>query len=356
MPDDAAPLLRCAALQDALDAVAHGAVLLVARQLLHEPPALVLEHDEVPQDVEEDGGIEQAGDEPRLPLGRGAEATLELALGEGLDRLPASVGVLGRAHGAEGGIGAAVGDTQQVRVEELGDAGAVPLRPGFLVTVKLPDGLLLPDLQQRGRFRLHDNQGDAVHEQDEVGLDDALVVLAGAPGAALPAPTHAELRRDDVPVQPDAGLGVVEVEEANRRRLLAAAAVDGEGHAVGEVLVDGLVAREAGGVEVLQVEDDALRLVLGHPLVEAHERSREPPMQEHVALVVALCRQRLAGHVSPAQALQQLARGILREVELVQLGRGGHGCSASRSFLSAASRSGRSVWMMSQTTSSSMPM
>ena len=188
---------------------------------------------------------------------------------------------------------------------------------------------VLPHLQQRGRLRLHDDQGDAVHEQDEVGLDDPLVVLAGAPGAAFAAPTHAELRGDDVLVQPHAGLRVVEVEEADGGRLLAAAAVDGEGHAVGEVLVDGLVAREAGGVEVLEVEDDALRLVLGHPLVEAHERSREPPMQEHVALVVALCRQRLAGHVSPAQALQQLARGILREIELVQLGRGGHGVGNS---------------------------
>ena len=141
VPDDAAPLLRCAALQDALDAVAHGAVLLVARQLLHQPPALVLEHDEVAQDVEEDGGIEQAGDEPRLPLGRGAEAALELALGERLDRLPAGVGILGGAHGAEGGIGAAVGDAQQVRVEELGGAGAVPLRPGLLVATQLLDRL-----------------------------------------------------------------------------------------------------------------------------------------------------------------------------------------------------------------------
>ena len=188
---------------------------------------------------------------------------------------------------------------------------------------------VLPDLQQRGRLRFHDDEGDAVYEQDEVGLDDALVVLAGPAGAALAAPTHAELRGDDVLVQPDAGLRVVEVEEADGGRLLTAAAVDGEGHAVREVLVDGLVAREAGRVEVLEVEDDALRLVLGHPLVEAHERSREPPMQEHVALVIALCRQRLAGHVSPAQALQQLARRVLREVELVEPGGGGHGVGNS---------------------------
>ena len=117
---------------------------------------------------------------------------------------------------------------------------------------------------------------------------------------------------------------MVEVEEADGRRLLPAAPVDGQGHAQREVLVDGLVAREAGLVEVLQVEDDALRLVLGHPLVEAHECRREPPLQEHVALVVAFRRQRLAGDVGPAEPLQQLARGILGEVELVELGGRGH--------------------------------
>ena len=197
------------------------------------------------------GGIEQAGDEPRLPLGRGAEATPELALGEGLDRLPTGVGVLGSAHGPEGGVGAAVGDAQQVRVEEFGGAGAMPLRPGLLVATQLLDRLVLPDLQQRRRLRLHDDQGDAVHEQDEVGLDDALVVLAGAPGAALAAAAYPELRGDDVLVQPDTRLGVVEVEEADGGRLLTATAVDGEGHAQREVLVDGLVTCESRLVEVL---------------------------------------------------------------------------------------------------------
>ena len=207
VPHHPSPLLRSAPLEDARYGLADGAILLVARQLLHQPPALVLEDDVVAQDVDQDRGIEQAGDEPRLPLGRGAEAALELALGEGLDRLPAGVGVLGRAQGAEGGIGAAVGDAQQVRVEEFGGAGALPLRPGLLVATQLLDRLVLPDLQQRRRLRLHDDEGDAVHEEHEVGLDDALVVLAGAAGAALAAAAYPELRGDDVLVQPTPGSG-----------------------------------------------------------------------------------------------------------------------------------------------------
>ena len=128
------------------------------------------------------------------------------------------------------------------------------------------------------------------------------------------------------------------------------------GHAVGEVLVDGLVARQAGGVEVLQVEDDALGLVLGHPCVEAHERGREASVEQHIPLVAALRRQRLAGHVGPAEALQQRARGVLGEIELVELSGGGHAWSSSSRRFSSTSRLGISVWMMSQMTSSSMPM
>ena len=356
MPDDAAPLLRRAPLEDAVDGVADGAVLLVARQLLHEPPALVVEHDVVAQNVEEDRGIEEAANEPRLPFGRRAKSALELPLGKRLDRLPAGVVVLGCAQGAEGSVRAAVGEAQQVCVEQLGSAGAVPLRPGLLVAVQLFDRLGLPHLQQRGRLRLHDDEGNAVHEQHQVGLDDALVVLADAPGAALVAAAHTELGGDDVLVEPDAGLRMVEVEEADGGGLLAPAAVDGERHAVREVLVDGLVAREAGGVEVPKVEDDALRLVLGHPRVEPHEGGREPPLKEHVALVVALCCQLRAGHVGPAEAFQQLARGVLGEVELVELSGGGHAWYPSSKRFSSTSRLGISVWMISQMTSSSMPM
>ena len=129
-------------------------------------------------------------------------------------------------------------------------------------------------------------------------------LAAGA--AALVAAADAELRADDIVVEADAGLGVVEVEEADGRRLLPAVEVDGERHAVGEVGVDRLVAREAGRVDMLEVEDDALRLVLGHPLVEAQQRRREPPAQQHLPLALALIRQRLARHVLVAEPLEEL--------------------------------------------------
>ena len=46
----------------------------------------------------------------------------------------------------------------------------------------------------------------------------------------------------------------------------------GEGHTVGQVLVDALVAGHACGINVLQLKDDTLRLLLGHPLVEPQQR------------------------------------------------------------------------------------
>ena len=151
-----------------------------------------------------------------------------------------------------------------------------------------------------------------------------LVVLGGALAAALVAAADAELRADDVVVETYPGLGVVEVEEADGRRLLPAVEVDGERHAVGEVGVDRLVAREAGGVDVLEVEDDALRLVLGHPLVEAQQRRRQALPQQHLPLALALRRQHLARHVRVPEPLEEFARGILGGVEFVEFGGGGH--------------------------------
>ena len=107
-------------------------------------------------------------------------------------------------------------------------------------------------------------------------------------------PAGAELGGDDVVVEAGAGLGVVKVEEADGRRLLPAVAVDGQRHAVGEVGVDRRVAREAGRVDVLEVEDDALRLVPGQPLVEAQQRRRQAAREQHLPLALALRREHLA--------------------------------------------------------------
>ena len=47
--------------------------------------------------------------------------------------------------------------------------------------------------------------------------------------------------------------------------------VNGQGQAEGQVLVDFLVAGNADLIDVLQLEDDPLRLLLGQPLVETQQ-------------------------------------------------------------------------------------
>ena len=60
---------------------------------------------------------------------------------------------------------------------------------------------------------------------------------------------------------------MVEVEEADGAGVPALRCVYRQGHTVGQVFVDTLVASHTGGVDVLQVEDNTLRLFLRHPLV-----------------------------------------------------------------------------------------
>ncbi len=198
----------------------------------------------------------------------------------------------------------------------------MPLRPRLLVAAELAHGLGLPYLQQRRRLGLHHHQGDAVDEQHEVGDDHALVVLRAAPLVAAP---DAELGGDDELVE--AALRVVEVEEADGARVPPARPVHGQGHPVGQVLVDGLVAGHAGGVDVLQIEDDPVRLRLGQPLVEPQQRPPQTPLEQHLPLVGALRRQGFARYVLPAEPLQQQAGGLLGVVVLVEFGGGGHGAS-----------------------------
>ena len=135
---------------------------------------------------------------------------------------------------------------------------------------------------------------------------------------------------------------MLEVEEAHGGRLLAAAPVDGERHTVRQVLVDSLVACQAGGINPLQVEDDPLRLIVGHPRIETFESRYEPAGKQHIPLVVALASQHLAGDVGPAEPLQQFESGLLGQVELVKLGGPGYGCSSASSSRITMRRPGRS--------------
>ena len=123
----------------------------------------------------------------------------------------------------------------------------------------------------------------------------------------------------------------------------AARDVDAERHAVGQVLVNGLVASHAGGIHPLQLEDHPLGLLLRHPLVEPQQGAPEPCPQQHLTLIAALRRQRFPRDVRPAQLLQQLPRRVLGVMELVEPGGSGHGLSpreSSNIFRSCGSRFG----------------
>ena len=96
--------------------------------------------------------------------------------------------------------------------------------------------------------------------------------------------------------------------------------------------MDALVACEAGGIDVLEVEDNALRLLFGHPLVEAKQRRRKPPRQQHPALILALPGQYSARHVGPPKPFEEFACGVLGVVELVEAVGVGHASSPTRRF------------------------
>ena len=139
-------------------------------------PWWLVDH-EVAQDVQQRRRGQHPHDELGLALWLHAEALPHLVLRVRRHRLPLEVSVLRRAHGGVGRAGPAVGDAEQVVVEQLGGAGAVPLGPGLLVAAELPHCLGLPHVLQRRRLGLHHHQRDAVDEQHQVGLDNPLVVL-----------------------------------------------------------------------------------------------------------------------------------------------------------------------------------
>ena len=210
-------------------------------------------------------------------------------------------------------------------MEQLGGAGAVPLRPGLLVAAQLAHRLGLPHVHQRRRLGLHHHQRDAVDEQHQVGLDHPLVVLHLIRCPELcrrTAAAHPELGGDDELVEPS--LGVVEVEEADVAGVLPALGVDVQGQAEGQVLVGLLVESHADGVDVLQLEDGPLRLLLSEPVVETQQGGPQPLLQQYIALPAALRHQRLAGYVGPPQPLQQHAGRLLGLAVFVEFGRGGH--------------------------------
>ena len=117
---------------------------------------------------------------------------------------------------------------------------------------------------------------------------------------------------------------MVEVEEADGSRLPAVPCVHSQGHPIGKVLVDGLVAGHAGGVDVLQLKNGPLRLPLCHPLIQPQQRSLEPPLKQDRPFIAPLRRQHFPGRIGPPQPLQELSGGLLGVVVFAESGGCGH--------------------------------
>ena len=142
----------------------------------------------------------------------------------------------------------------------------------------------------------------------------------GSPLSCRAAP-DAELGGDHELVAAD---GVVEIEESDGAGVPAARGLNGQRHAVGEVLVDQLVARHADAAGAFEIADHLVGLRTGEAIVEAQQRGPQPALEQNVALVGAFVRQLLRRHVGPAQPLQQPAGRVLGVVELVELVGRGH--------------------------------
>ena len=117
---------------------------------------------------------------------------------------------------------------------------------------------------------------------------------------------------------------MLEVKEAHGARVPAPGPIHGQGHPVGQVLVDRLVAGHAGGIDVLQLEDDPVGLGLGQPLVETQQGGPQPPLQQHFPLAAPFRRQGLPRRVGPPQPFQQQTGRVLGVVVFVEFSGGGH--------------------------------
>ena len=321
VPDHAAPFVGLLAREDAGQGGPHCPVLLVAGDLLDQPSPLRLVDHIVPEDVQQDRRGQHSHDELVLSLRFHPELLPHLVVRVGRHRLPLEVGVLRSVQRGVGRGGPAVGHTQQVVVEELRGSPALPLWPRLLVAAQLPNRPGLPDVHQGRRLGFHHHQGYTVHEEDQVGNDQPLIVLGTVP---LAAPAHPKLGGDHELLE--TALGVVEVEEADGARVPPPGAIDVQGHPEGQILVDRLVAGHAYGVDVLQLEDNPVGLSHGEPLVEAQEGGTEDTVEQHLAFTAPLHRQGFSGHVGPPQPVQQLSGRFLGVVEFVEFVWGGHKC------------------------------
>ncbi len=147
------------------------------------------------------------------------------------------------------------------------------------------------------------------------GLGSAGTFPAAAGAAFLRRRPGSELGGDDELVE--SAVGAFEVEEADVAGVLSVGGVNGQGQAERQVLVELLVAGDADLVDVLQFEDDSLRLFLGQPFVETQQGGPQPPHQQDLALPAPLPppaprRARKSTPAAPAEHEPALRLGCIR--------------------------------------------
>ena len=171
--------------------------------------------------------------------------------------------------------------------------------------MELLDRFSLPGVSDGGALALDDGEREAVDEHDDVG-DDVLL-----------RPEHLVLAGND----PLVAIRLVEVEESDRVALAPFAAVLFEGDAVGERGVERLVGfGEAGGGDLGHRLDGLGDVGVGEPGVQALERRGEAVGEDGFLEARALGFEVFGRDVGVAEGLEQIDRGIFREVELVPAG------------------------------------
>ena len=309
-PDDAAPLARLPRRPDAPHRLVHGDELPVTRQLADRPPAVDLEHHEAPHDVQQVARVEQPVEQDVLRRRRAPEPLAELLDAQRIRFLPLQEEPLRRPDGPVDRALAARPDENLRRLEQLRRALVLPPRVRLLVAAELLHRLGLPRVADGGALALDDRERQAVDERDDVG-DDLLL-----------RPEHPVLSGD----HPLVALGPLEVEEPDGVALASAAPVLLERDAVGERRVDLLVRLGEAGRRHLRHRLHRLGDVrFGQPGVQPLQGRGEAPGEDGLLEARALGLEVVGREVGVAERLQQLDRGVLREVQLVPAGRlGGH--------------------------------
>ena len=264
MPDDATAAVAAGQgrLQRRLDGPPCGVELVVARDLLRDVGAVVLEHDERAEEVEEPALLEHASGQHLQPGHEGRGQLLPL------DGPPRQEPLLRSRQRPEPRFGTVRHDAELVVAHELRDAVLALVRLDLVV--RGPDrGVLV------GRILQFDvRQRDPVHEDQDVGP------------ARLPRSPDAELVDDEPVVR----LRIVEVDQADR--------LGGDPVRAGPGLDRGSVDEHA--VEAAVVPDKRRRVMCDHlpeglvqdlsvqSRVQGLQRAAEPAREDDVAVVVSL--------------------------------------------------------------------